>query len=282
MRFARNLAATVALTFTLSACGGKSFEANGGASTAGSSAGDLGAAGTTGGGAGGYHAGGSGVGGAGVGGSGSECAKLGNDSPSSVSILIENHTTRLLYVGTQMVTCADVPLFQVRDNAGNELVSPSACGPNCADLMNGIGGCPAICLFPSSITLAPGETVTTQWSGLFAARTKLPAACAPGTGLDLCDRATRIQPGTFTFTAEAGTSVDCSQTSNDCNVCTPNSEGGCRVQSSLIAGAIISAETTVNLDASYGIWPTSSSGMGSSSSGASAPIRPVELIFSDD
>jgi hypothetical protein len=56
-----------------------------------------------------------------------------------------------------------------------------------------------------------------------------------------------------------------------CAACTPNGNGGCTTAAALISGTLLNAETTVTLDASYGVSGTSAGG----------PTLPVEIVFTE-
>lgn len=79
-----------------------------------------------------------------------------------------------------------------------------------------------------------------------------------------------IDPGTFTFLAHAGTTLTCA-----CDDCGPNGDA-CPGQLP-VGGEELSAESTVNLDASYGIEEVS----GDSDAPTPGPINGVVLIFTE-
>jgi hypothetical protein len=131
----------------------------------------------------------------------------------------------------------------------------------------------------------------TTWDGLFRVQGELPAKCVPyETGGDSkvsCDQAKRIEPGTFTFSARAGSGVDCSQTNANgaCSACVPLPNGGCSASGALIAGPIHTAQAVVTLDESYGVYPAPDASPGSNAGNAApapggiAAVSTVELIF---
>lgn len=172
-----------------------------------------------------------------------------------------------------MVTCRVEPLFHVNDGSGEPLLEFSSCRNSCEDAIDGDAqGCPALCAYPGAITLEPGEGTNTIWSGVYRVDLELPADCAPAeTSPRTCDRAEQIEPGPFTFFSRAGTSLDCSQTIQTCGACEPNGVGGCTTGAALIAGSMLDAETSVTLDASYGVGGPSGGG----------PTLPVELVFTE-
>ena len=291
------------LISTLAACGGKSFEAGepdpnpGGSSPGGSSQGGSGnVAGTRADGGstskgGTASAGTGGTGGTGQGGSaGSTCESFDDEPGYFVGVVIINATSAPIYLGQDMVNCGISPLFDVQNASGVPLPPPGGCRSTCKDSRtNGPVGCPAICAFPSSTALQPGQMLYTSYSGLYEVQTPLPQQCVdPDFGAAQCSQAKQIQPGTFTFSARAGSSIDCSQTSGMCSSCTASGEGGCTTPGSLISGEMHSATTTVLLDSSYGVfggYPAPAPAFpgdpdGDSSSGAIA-LRNVELVFTD-
>jgi hypothetical protein len=288
--------AAVFLVSALAACGGKSFEDDpdpnrGGSEQGGSSTGGSGpAAGTAHGGA--ISKGGTASAGSGQGGSaGSVCETFDDDPGSFINVAIYNNTATPIYLGQTMVTCGVSPLFQVHDAGGAALPSLGNCRSPCQSLRNmGPAGCPAICAFPSSVSLQPGGVLYTSWDGLFQVQTQLPEQCvAPGYGEGSCDQAQQIEPGTFTFSALAGLSVDCAQTTGGtCSPCTPDGNGGCTTPGSVIGGKLLTAVTSVLLDGAYGIYGSAPPapvparpGDPGGAPGAIAPAPTVELVFSD-
>jgi hypothetical protein len=251
------------LVSTLAACGGRANR-TGDDGTGATGSGGSGSGGTG-------HTGGTGTSGTHTGGTG---------------------TTTTLYLGQDTVTCGIAPLFQVAEADGTPLPDLGDCRAACVTLrQQGAGGCVGLCAFPNTVQLQPGEVLYTSWDGLFAVQGQLPSKCVPyDTGGDTkvsCDQAKRIEPGTFTFSARAGSALDCSQTNPDgaCVPCTPSPNGGCTRSSSLIAGPLHAAEATVALDASYGVYPAPSPPPSPGADGAGAapsdvPVaRMVELVF---
>jgi hypothetical protein len=279
----------VFLASSLAACGGKAFELEGTDPDVGGSAGRGGSShvagsgnvagtGTSGTETGGTETGGTGVGG-GEGGNGGACPSLLDDSAAFIGVDIVNETAAPIYLGQPMVTCEVPPLFTVHDARGGSLPSPSRCRSGCG---SGSGGCTAICLFPAGIELLPGASVRTNWDGLFDVEIDLPPECSSAGGSSHCQHATRVQPGTFVFSAQAGSTLDCSQTSMMCGQCTPDTFGNCVTQGALIAGKLRTATATVELDSSYGVYtktlPAPSPG---GDSGASRPLSTVRIVFED-
>jgi hypothetical protein len=201
-----------------------------------------------------------------------DCSGFDDDPAWSVAVSLRNETNRAIYLGQTMVTCGVEQLFHVSDAAGAPLPEFSSCRQSCENVMQSGGkGCPSICAYPSAITLEPGEATNTLWSGLYRVDLEIPGECTPLQKIATvtCDRAEQIEPGAFTFVSQAGTSVDCSQTLGTCGDCVPNGNGGCTTGAALIAGTLLGAETTVMLDASYGVGDPSGGG----------PTLPVEIVF---
>jgi hypothetical protein len=272
------------LLSTLAACGGKS-----------SKPGEDGVGAT---GGGGSDTGGTGTGGvnqaghAGTG--GSVCTSYDDDYPAAVNVSIANQTQATLYLGQDMVTCGIAPLFQVADADGSPLPALGDCRSSCASLrQQEAAGCADICAFPNTVQLLPGEVFYTTWDGLFAVQGQLPSTCVlndDGGGAHVsCDQAKRIEPGTFTFSAQAGGAFDCSQTTGDsaCAPCTATPGGGCTRSASLIEGPLRTTQATVALDETYGVYPapspapTPNAGADAPAPGGNVALRTVELIFSE-
>jgi hypothetical protein len=280
----------------LAACGGKSFEAGepdptpGGTSPGGSGQGGSGStAGTQAGGSTGK--GGTGSAGTGQGGSaGSTCEGFDDEPGYFVGVVIMNKTSAPIHLGQDMVDCTVGPVFAVQNGSGAPLPSPGNCRSTCEALRtNGPVGCPAICAFPSSTVLQPGEVLYTSYSGLYDVQINLPQHCVdPDYGVAQCSQTKQIQPGTFTFSARAGSSIDCSETTGVCNACMASGGGGCTTPGSLISGKMRSATATVFLDSSYGVFggypapaPAFPGDPDGDSSGAAIALRNVELVFTD-
>jgi len=277
------------LVSTLTACGGKSSaipggEGHGGADTAGS--GGTGTSGTGSGGQG--QSGGASTGGAGSGGA-DTCARFDDDLPTSVQVAISNQTSEVIYLGQEAMTCNIEPLFAVADAAGTPLPSMNFCRQPCLSLRrDGSGGCVTICPSPTAVALQPNDVTYTTWDGLFRVQGQLPTSCvasSSGAPTISCDQAKRIQPGTFTFSARAGSAIDCS--GSTCQPCSNSAAGGCSTPGGLITGAMHSAETTVVLDASYGVFPSNVQAKAAPNPNPNLPqgdpIAPltVEIVFRD-
>lgn len=237
--------------------------------------------------AGGTHAGGSagtagepGNGQAGAGGASTDCSMFEDDLGWSVAVSIINRTSQTIHVGQQQVTCSQAPLFQVEDGMGDTLADFGSCRTACETVMqDGTLGCPAICLFPSAVTLQPDEGTNVIWNGMYRQETSLPQGCFPEdqpVATSMCDRAVQIEPGRFTFSALAGTELDCLQTTGSCVECTAQGEGGCATPAT-IGGTLLTAEVRVDLDASYGVGDGEPSG---EVTGIGATL-PVEIVFDE-
>jgi hypothetical protein len=284
----------VALALVLSACGGSSFsnggDPSGGTASAGttsgggtdggtgSGGGNQGGASTGGKAQAGSHSGGTATGGKSAGGTGSggssQCDAFLDEPGSTVAVRIVNETQLPIYLGPQMQGCGGAPLFGVVDAAGKPLQSAGYCSTTCEQIMhNAVIGCPPIaCVIGSTITLQPGESTIQQWSGAFLVSATLPAACRPADGTNECERVAGVKPGVFTFSSQAGTKLDCSQFGGGtCQACMPDSSGGCATPGAVISGTLLSAETMVTLDGSYGVGGSGGGGM----------ARTVEVVFKD-
>jgi hypothetical protein len=223
------------------------------------------------------------------------CKSFDDDSPGAVNVAISNLTQAPIYLGQDMVTCGVSPLFRVADASGALLPDLGNCRSACDTLRKqGAGGCPAICAFPTSVALQPNEVLYTTWNGLFRVQGQLPTQCVPfDTGAEMqvsCDQAKRIDPGTFTFSARAGSALDCAQTTgtDTCSACTPSPNGGCATPGSLVTGPMHAAQTTVLLNESYGVYPSPSASPGPNAGNAELPAPgdaiaqlTVELIFTE-
>ncbi|MDF3068901.1 MAG: hypothetical protein K0R38_4502 [Polyangiaceae bacterium] len=246
----------------LSACGGKSFDAgeppNGGTDAGGTSAGGTSAGGTSVGGAGsvaGTAWGGSAIGGTGVGGGDAECSALDDEPPIEVLVEVRNETSHAIHLGPQTSTCDLAPLFSVADAAGTALPALGWCRFSCQSFRDyGGAGCITSCPITETISLPAGESLFTTWDGLYRADRFLPARCVlngePEQQLT-CDQAKVIRPGAFTFSAQAGTGLECSLSSM-CPSCQPDANGGCRTSGTLVTGKLLQAVTKVELVPRYG------------------------------
>jgi len=282
------------LVSTLAACGGKSHTSPDDSGSGGTNTGGTGN-GTSGNGTSGTAVGGNGhAGGAGAGGA-DACTVFDDDAPASVMVAISNLTSAPIYLGQDMVTCGVTPLFQVADADGAALPGLGDCRSPCTSLrQQGVGGCTGICLLPSAVALQPSETLYTTWDGFFRVSGQLPAKCVPfDSGNETtvaCDQAKRIDPGSFLFSARAGSALDCSQTTGagSCTACTPSPNGGCTTSGSLVTGPMHSTQTFVLLNESYGVYPTASANPGPNAGNAELPAPggniaqlAVELIFTE-
>ncbi len=270
------------LVFGLVACGGKSIDdaepsggGSGGTSVGGTGQGGAGANGGT-------AIGGTAIGGTAIGGSPSDCARFDDETQLYIRVSIANKTLGPIYLGPTTMTCDTTPLFTVADAAGQPLPALGSFRYSCASArQQGDAGVPGICLISDGITLQPGETLFTAWDGFYAAHTLLPRECSPrGEGNLMCVQAKTIRPGVFTFSAQAGSSLDCFTSSSGCNACVPDSQGGCKTSGVLIAGALRQAVARVELDESYGVFPQSGAA-GDAAPGGAAVLSTVELIFTE-
>lgn len=262
----------------LPSCGGRSVEATGGEggeTGAGHGAASGGAA--EGGGAhGGNNSGGTGVGGfsggtgaAGSGGS-SSCEAYFDQPGTTVGVELVNHTQEAIYLGSTSPGCGGPAQIQVADASG-PLSAPGLCRATCQNLIQGTTALcvPIACPVNAVLTLQPGESTSEEWGGAFLRDASLPLACRPASGASDCQRVEGVAPGVYTFSAIAGTTLDCSQLGGaPCQPCMPSAGGGCWTAAAVIAGPFLTAKTQVMLDSSYGV--------GGTGRGA---VQAVQVIF---
>lgn len=266
----------------LDACGGKSFD-RGNESEAGSDSGGSTLAGTGSGGSsageshGGTSSGGKSNGGTSSGGAATQCdpADYQDAMGGSVPVLIINETSKPIYLGQETLGCAAGPSFQVADAAGQALATPGFCQPTCHMMLtHTVIGCPAIaCAIGGVTVLQPGESASSQWSALYTQSVKLPPACQAVAGAAECTRIADVEPGTYYFSAKAGSNMQCGTGADaaSCSACMPTGTGGCMVYGAVITPPLLQAKVEVKLDGSYGIGGPGGGGM----------VRAVEIVFKD-
>lgn len=201
-------------------------------------------AGTSAGGSAGQTAAGSSAGGA------VACTSYADAPGYTLPVHIKNSSTTTLYLGPQESTCEVARLFAVEDGARNVLPSLDGCHTSCSALMQtGPVACPLACATPSTVTLAPGQSVDVPWDGRFAVPQTLPQQCMPSTsaGPSSCVQAQQVQAAAFTFKALAGTKKTCLDPSGTCT-CAPAANGTCTSPSSVISGTIITTELFLKLE----------------------------------
>lgn len=239
---------------SLPACG----EAEGAAIGSGAGAGGAGSGGsaaltTPNAGAGGNAAGGAAsTGGAGPlnAGGAPNCSSYVDDAGWSLQIEIQNASSQTLHLGPQQAGCSVAPLFQVEDGSRTVLPSLGACPRSCQAVIDGSAvQCTLACPSPTTVTLAPGQSVKLPWDGRFASPQTLSPVCLRGAsdGNTECVNARRIEAGAFTFSAQAGTVRRCLDTAAPC-ACAQASSGGCTTPGSLVAGTIITTELFTKLE----------------------------------
>jgi hypothetical protein len=165
-------------------------------------------------------------------------------------IHIENKSTRTLYLGQEEMSCPIEPLFEVQDGARAKLPSLADCRTSCDAMMTtGPVVCPLNCASPSTIKLDPNQSLQIPWDGRFAVTQTLPQGCLGSTaaGPVTCVQAARIEAAFFTFSAKAGSSVQCLDPSGKC-ACMPNTNGGCVTAGSVISGTVYTTEYLVKLE----------------------------------
>lgn len=285
----------VLVVSTLAACGGKSFDAGGGPPNEGGSSGEGGSGSVAGRGGGGpqggsAHAGtsptaGSPAGGSGQGGEADACEAFNDDPATFIEVDIVNETSRPIYLGGEPNTCSPQRLFGIEDENGQTFVLDAQCRTSCSEARShGPIGCPTLCVPPSAIALQPGEQYVTNFSGIHYAVTKMPKQCLTSpNGSQECMQALLLEPGTFTFSSIASSSIECSLSSAQCDVCQPNGAGGCTINGAVRSGTELHASTEALLDGSYGIYPKKLPAPGEGSSdvpGSGAlPAPRIRIVF---
>jgi hypothetical protein len=176
------------------------------------------------------------------------CSSYADKAGYQLVVRIENQMSRTLYLGQEEMSCNLERIFQVEDGARHVLPSLDNCHTSCEQMMtSGPTSCPLVCQAPATIKLDPKQTLQVPWDGRFGVMQTLPQACLPATQTApaTCVQADRIVPAIFTFSAKAGSSVQC--LAGTCT-CTPNQGGGCSNASSLISGTIYTTEYVVKLE----------------------------------
>ncbi|HVY31396.1 MAG TPA: hypothetical protein VHB79_32810 [Polyangiaceae bacterium] len=176
------------------------------------------------------------------------CSTYADKSGYQLVVHIQNQMSRTLYLGQDEMSCNAERLFQVEDGARHVLPSLENCHTSCDQMMtSGPATCPLVCQAPATIKLDPNQTLQVPWDGRFGVMQTLPQACLPATQTApaSCVQADRIGPAIFTFSAKAGSSMQC--LTGTCT-CTPNQAGGCSNASSLISGTIYTTEYVVKLE----------------------------------
>jgi hypothetical protein len=179
-----------------------------------------------------------------------DCTSFMDQGTWSLLVQIKNEMSQTLYVGQPTTSCEVKRLFKVEDGGRTELPSLEGCHTSCQTMMqSGPATCPTACATPSTVTLQPGQTIQIPWDGRFGVPQSLPAQClqsgvqAPAS----CVQAHRVEAAAFTFSAQAGTQLECLQPGGTCT-CTPNSNGGCTSAGSTIGGTIYTSEYFVKLE----------------------------------
>lgn len=178
------------------------------------------------------------------------CTSYADATGYTLPVHIKNSSKATLYLGPQESTCEVARLFAVEDGARHVLPSLDGCHTSCQQLMQtGPAACPLACPVPSTVTLAPGQSVDVPWDGRFAVPQTLPQQCMPSTATapGSCVQAQRIEAAAFTFKALAGTKRTCLDPSGTC-ACTPSANGTCTSASSVISGTIITTELFLKLE----------------------------------
>lgn len=178
------------------------------------------------------------------------CSSYADKTGYQLLVRIENKMSRTLYLGQQEQGCQAQRLFKVADGARAELLSLDNCHTSCDQMMaGGPVACPLACASPTTIKLDPSQALQIPWDGRYGVMQTLPQSClkaaqaAPAT----CLQAERILPAIFTFSAQAGSSMQCLGPAGSCT-CAPNQAGGCSSPSSVIGGTIYTTQYIVKLE----------------------------------
>lgn len=223
-----------------------------------------------------------------TGGSGDPCDLFDNDAPGQLEVLIINQRSTSIFLGSQQSGCAgrDAPFTLASENGNHIRWFPIECDFTCAELRDvGYPECYGLsCLHPIVVEVMSGESHSVPWNALVLKTRTMPGECIADVGGPMnaivCDQARRMQPGTFTFGARAGTELDCSQSADpvSCNICLPSAASGCSHSPGNIGGEFLNAEVTVKLDESYGVTADAAGPRPDQDPGS---IKPVEIVFTE-
>lgn len=253
-------------------------DAHGGSSGTGVGGDSVGSAGTRGGGASagtGFGGMTSQSGGSSDGGAGGACSQYDDEAGATIQVRLVNGTSQPIYLGSRTPGCASGAELTVSFTGGADLVPPGHCTPTCEDMRLGKAALclPVVCPINAATTLQPGESMLLQWSATYMQGVTLPAECPLPNDGNQCERVAGVKSGgRFTFSSQAGTAIDCTQTGAvTCPQCTPNGSNGCYTAGAVVSGTVLSAHADVVLDSSYGV-----DGSGGASGGTA---RAVEVTF---
>lgn len=188
------------------------------------------------------------------------CSNLADQPSAVVSVMLENQTSKPIYVGPERANCEPVlnSPYGIWTSTGAGVGTARACGNvSCAELSSGDYeglACLNLCYNQATYTqLMPGEAQRTAWSAASLVSYELPHKCL-GESTSLRDSCTRIESlpaGTeLRFEAWASESLVCNAT-NACAACTRDSSGDCTVQAEELGEMKLSATATLLLDESY-------------------------------
>jgi hypothetical protein len=261
---------------TMSSAGGfaasAGADARGGSDSTGLGGDSVGIAGTSPGGT-------SGVGGTGGmtsqagGDAGGACSQYDDEAGTTIQVRLINGTSQPIYLGPRTPGCGSGPGLTVAVTGGAELVPPGFCTPTCEDALLGKSVfCPPVaCPINAAITLQSGQSMLLQWSGSYMQSVTLPPECPLPNDGNQCQRVAGVKPGPYTFSSQAGTAIDCTQTGGaTCPPCTGDGSNDCYTAGAVVSGTVLSAHADVMLDASYGVG-------GGGADGGTA--RAVEVTF---
>ncbi len=276
----KSLIPPFAMAWLALACAGKALEQSSGSSSgATSSAGAFAATGGSDarGGSSGTGLGGmtSQSGGSSDGGAGGACSQYDDEAGATIQVQLVNGTSQPIYLGSRTPGCASGAELTVSFTGGADLVPPGLCIPTCEDMRLGKAAlCPPVaCPINAATTLQSGESVLFQWSATYMQSVTLPPECPLPDDGNQCQRIAGVKSGgLYTFSSQAGTAIDCTQTGAvTCPPCTPNGSNGCYTAGAVVSGTVLSAHADVVLDSSYGV-----GGSGGASGGTA---RAVEVTF---
>lgn len=188
------------------------------------------------------------------------CSNLADQTSAVVSVMLENQTSKPIYVGPERANCEPVlnSSYEIWTSAGASVSTARACGNvSCAELGSGDYqglACLNLCYNQATYTqLMPGEAQRSAWSAAWLVSYELPRKCL-GESPSLRDSCTRIESlpaGTeLRFEAWASESLVCTTTGR-CADCARSPSGDCTVQAEELGEIKLSAAATLLLDESY-------------------------------
>src|SRR5258706_8128821 len=163
---------------------------------------------------------------------GTACDKFADQAPSqTVTVRIKNTGSLPFYFG-QASGCGAVPLFSVRDSAGQVLAQRTgSCDFTCEDLQHQSAACTADCAIPPIYRIDPGGSHDVEWAGTRLESAAMPASCynESGNALASCSREVVAPAATYTVVVTGYISASCGGAPCPCTAIGP---GVCQVQGS--------------------------------------------------